>query len=231
MLIALVDNSSKLTAEHATLDAIARAVDYQLRHEFATAWSLFFRGWGCRFYEGAPPANAFVMSVFDDADAAGALGYHDVGPDGKPYAKLFLDPILENGGTLTGEGLSLSVTTSHEALELAGDPGANYWAQMPDGTLTAREMCDAVEADSYQIGSAPFVSNFLLPNWFGDESPRAGFDHLGKLAEPFTMTPGGYLILMSKGRVSQKFGAQFPEWKKAVKSFPASRTAKRSRSC
>jgi len=105
----------------------------------------------------------------------------------------------------------VSATISHEACEIMGNPEINSWRQMISGTLTAQELCDAVENDVYNIsinGKQVSVSNFLLPAWF-DYSPEAGskFDYLGKLKAPFTMTSGGYLILMTKGKVSNVFGS------------------------
>lgn len=233
MLIAIIDRSTHFAGKQTIVDAIAKAVDRQIQSDVAASYGFGPQEWRCQFFAttSEAPANSYSLYLFDDADAAGALGYHDLDPKGRPYGKVFVSTILQNGGSETGKGLSVSVTVSHEALEIIGDVGANYWAQMPSGQLTAQELCDAVENDSYQNAAGePFVSNFLLPYWFrpnDNESKR--FDFMGKLHAPFTMTSGGYMILMTGGRVSQKFGEHYPEWKKAMKGHPASRTARRGR--
>lgn len=229
MIISLVDKSTHFKGRQDVVAAIARAVDRQLGEEVTAAYGYKTALWHCAHYSAAPPAASYTLALFDDADAAGALGYHDLDPNGRPYGKVFVSTILDNHGTELGPDLSVSVTVSHEALEIVGDPGANYWAQMPDGRLTAHELCDAVEGDSYQHTSTePHVSNFLLPYWFRvNDGESKKFDYLGKLHAPFTMTPGGYMIVMRQGRVSQVFAEAFPEWKKASKQHPAARTARR----
>lgn len=172
----------------------------------------------------AIPADAVPIVILDDADQAGALGYHDVTPDGKPYGKVFLNPILKNGGTLTFSANSLSVALSHEILETCGDPYADFWADAAYAEY-ALELCDAVEGDSYTVDNIA-VSNFVLPRFF-----RAGpgpYDFMRKLTAPFTMTDGGYQIQKKGGQVTQVWAMGFPDWKKAGKQFPAARTYRRS---
>lgn len=58
--------------------------------------------------------------------------------------------------------------------------------------------CDPVESDSYPIQvrlgqevRVVRVSNFVTPRWFGLPD-TGGFDFMGRLTAPFTMTAGGY---------------------------------------
>jgi hypothetical protein len=53
------------------------------------------------------------------------------------------------------------------------------------------------------------------------------FDYMGRLAAPFSMTAGGYLIRMKEGKVTQIFGEEYPSWKLPGKRHPAGRTAQR----
>jgi len=72
---------------------------------------------------------------------------------------------LHDGGTISGEGNSVSVALSHEVIEAFVDPDLNLWAEDEEGTLWAYEACDPVEAGSYQIriaGEPVYVSNFDL---------------------------------------------------------------------
>jgi hypothetical protein len=52
--------------------------------------------------------------LLDDADAADALGYHDLDKHGRPYARVFVNPILENDGTWLRGATSVSATVSHD---------------------------------------------------------------------------------------------------------------------
>ncbi len=173
---------------------------------------------------GATPTGDAIMTILDDPDQAGALGYHDETQDGKPLAKIFVKPTIDNGGTITTGPNSVSVTMSHELCEMVGDSACNGWSDGPDGSDYAQELCDAVEGDAYDIEGVS-VSNFLFPAFF---DPKAEFgsrlDHMGTLAKPFTMTPGGYQIVRSEtGSVSQVFAATFPDWKRASKAHKLAR--------
>jgi len=141
------------------------------------------------------------LVYFDNADQAGALGYHDLTDKGQPISKIFVKTTL-------ADGEQVSVTACHELFEMAIDPIANLWAQAADGTEYAYEMCDPVEEDTFLVDGVP-MSNFLHPAWFEPFKHVSGtkYDHLGKLTKPFSMTKGGYVILMKNGKVSQKFGS------------------------
>ena len=66
---------------------------------------------------------------FDDADTAGALGYHDLTKGGQPVSKIFVKTTLADNQVV-------SVTACHELFEMAIDPIANLWAEAADGTET-----------------------------------------------------------------------------------------------
>src|SRR5207302_7571086 len=142
---------------------------------------------------------------FDDADTAGALGYHDLTQNGQPISKIFVKT------TLADKQL-VSVTAAHELFEMIIDPIANLWAEAADGTEYAYEMSDAVEEDTFPVDGVA-MSNFLHPSWFEPfkHPPGTKFDHLGRLTKPFSMTKGGYVILKKKGKVSQLFGSKAKE--------------------
>jgi hypothetical protein len=152
-----------------------------------------------------PKAKDWRFYYFDDADAAGALGYHDLTDKGQPIAKVFVKT------TLADDQL-VSVTASHELFEMVIDPIANLWAEAADGTEYAYEMSDPVEEDTFLVDGIE-MSNFVYPSWFEPfKHPRGTkFDHLGLLKKPFTMTKGGYVIVKKKGRVSEVFGSRAKE--------------------
>lgn len=211
----------------------ATAIAKQLREDVAPHWEKTPPE--VEFAKGASlddPA-AFGVYLFDDADQAGALGYHDVGPDGRPYGKVFAKTTMANGG-------NVSTTLSHEAVELSLDPDCTLWALGADGRVHAVEGCDAVEADEYEIvvgDTAVKVSNFLLPHYFSNKPPAgAKFDFLGKLTAPSpAKTSGGYTIDADIGNEGQSFGSlvrtvfheAFAQWKREIKAHPGSRTSRR----
>jgi hypothetical protein len=142
---------------------------------------------------------------FDDADTAGALGYHDLTKDGQPISKIFVKTTLDDHELV-------SVTACHELFEMAIDPIANLWAEAADGTEYAYEMSDPVEEDTFLVDGIE-MSNFVHPSWFEPfkHPPGTKFDHLGRLTKPFSMTKGGYVIIKKKGKITQQFGSKAKE--------------------
>lgn len=168
------------------------AIQHQIRYDWAPIWGvdadLIFMP-----KTAAPRSNMWHVVVFDNADQAGALGYHDLTPEGLPLGKVFAKTTLDYGG-------KVSVTFSHEVLEMLGDPDVNLIAMNPDpgGNIKfyAYEVCDAVEADNfgYDINGVT-VSDFVTPAWF--ESFRkigsTKFSFKGHVNAPFQLAPGGYI--------------------------------------
>jgi len=93
---------------------------------------------------------------------------------------------------------SPSITLSHEVVELIGNRWVNAVAEGPDARrrMIFYELCDPVEGDIYKIHGVE-VSNFILPSWFDKNSPGP-WDYLEKLETPFSMTPGGYLMVWNE---------------------------------
>src|SRR5262249_41700135 len=122
------------------LGKLVSALDKQMQRDFVPIW-----GYPAKLYVTKNPKPDEWQVVFlDDADAANALGYHDITKDGQPISKVFVK-------TTVAAGQKVSVTTSHELLEMMIDPGAQLWAQNADGLFYAYEMCDAVEEEEYEI--------------------------------------------------------------------------------
>jgi hypothetical protein len=138
---------------------------------------------------------------FDNADQAGALGYHDLTEKGQPISKIFVKTTLD-------ARQQVSVTACHELFEMVIDPIANLWAQATNRTEYAYEMCDPVEEDTFRVDGIA-MSNFVHPSWFEPfiHPPGTKFDHLGRLKKAFSMTKGGYVIIRRNGRVKEEFGS------------------------
>lgn len=162
------------------------------------------------------------VSIFKNPDVPEAGGYHDEDPQGRPYCRVFTEPYLDNGGSWTSGADSVSCAGSHEIIEALGDENAAGWWMMPDGRLTAQELCDAVEGNSYEREGVA-VSNFLLRDW-----ARAGavgvYDFMKVLTAPFSLAAGGYwLVTDGSGNVTTEWGTRVPEWKKALKLLHSKR--------
>ena len=163
-------------------------------------------GYSVKLYNtNAAKATDWQFVYFDDADEAGALGYHDLTKDGQPVSKIFVKTTLANHE-------QVSVTASHELFEMVIDPIANLWAEAADGTEYAYEMSDPVEEVTFLVDGIE-MSNFLHPSWFEPfkHLPGTKYDHLGLLTKPFSMTKGGYVIVKNKGKVTEHFGSKAKE--------------------
>ena len=223
--LGLVNASTLVT--NADAKRMASAVSLQVKRDFAPRW--YRTPAPLAFYSSlaAVPADVWVLTLLDDSDEADALGYHDETPDGRVYARVFCRDTLTHGGTVLQGPNSVSVTLSHEVLELLADPNVNLWADDGGSRELALEVGDPVEATSYEVKGVT-VSNFVLQSYFDVHSRAGVYDFLGLLKKPWAMLPGGYQILRSGGAITQKFGRAVPAWKKQAKSFPAARTARRA---
>jgi hypothetical protein len=229
MIIAVLNQSRVFASKLDTLSHIISIVNYQLRHHVAPAWAISAPH--CQFVHDSAlvPLGAYRLWILDDPDTAGALGYHDVDPDGQPYGRVFCAPTLDNGGTILTGPDSVSVTISHEACETALDPDVTAWSQLPSGELEALELCDRVEAISYEHNGVA-LSDFLLPAAFRARASDTQFDYMVQLTNARDIAPEGYRIVMNGGRVSQEFGSDKASRRflsSKAKAHPAGRTARR----
>jgi len=173
-----VENKSTVVPD-AEFQAAVAAVQSQVTKDFAPVWGIDAT------ITTAPTADppAWKVSVLDDSDQAGALGYHDDGP--APWGRVF-------AATDRKYGLLWTVTLSHEVLELLADPFINSANQTGRARFHALEVCDPVESDglSYMVGNVA-VSDFIYPSWYG--SPGfTQYDHTRNLSGALQLAPGGY---------------------------------------
>jgi hypothetical protein len=187
---------------------------------------------------GSAPAGAVLAYFLRNADVARALGYHDTDPNGNPYIRVFVETVLNNGGTSLTGNTSVSVCAGHEADEEAVDPSCVSTATAPNGDVWALEVGDPVESSSYTVtlpdGSQVAVSDFVYPSFF-DPQGQSPFDHVGAVNSPFTIAQGGYAIINNQevfasesgGTTTDRRAAGYPEWRWKMKLFPRSRTARR----
>lgn len=205
MILSIVNHTNG-QVEDEELQRVIRAINRQIREDFEPYWGLSatlrLEGRSATEPDQAEPADLrgdAVIYLWDEADVDGALGYHDRNARGIPFGFVFTE-ISQSIGE------PWSVTLSHEALELIGDPEANLLVMGPHPTEDRDvfhwfEMCDAVQAETYEIDGVA-VSNFLLPLYFtgtrdvdevGARNDFLGRIHQGATLKSFSINPGGYI--------------------------------------
>ena len=146
--------------------------------------------------------GAWAMVFLDDADQPGALAYHNLTPDGLPQSKVFVKTTLENNDLV-------SVSASHELVEMLVDPAINLMTTGPDPkTIYAYESADLVEALSFPVNGIA-MSDFVYPAYFEafHKPGSVQFDRLKKVKKPFQILSGGYQIIFKNGKWTQIFGS------------------------
>jgi len=147
--------------------------------------------------------GAWAVVFLDDADSPGALAYHDLTPDGLPQSKVFVRTTLQNGD-------KVSVSASHELVEMLVDPAINLMSTGPDAkTVYAYESADPVEALTFKVDGVP-MSDFVHPAYFENfhKPGSVHFDHMNKVKRPFELLAGGYQIVFKNGKWSQVYGSR-----------------------
>lgn len=182
---------------------VARAINRQLGEDFRRHWhidaALRLEGrvdttpsLDTRLTPAELRGDAILYLYDGPPDVANALGYHNAQAAGVPYGFVFTEISRELGEPW-------SVTLSHETLELVADAQVNMLARGPHPSVRGRqvfhwfEMCDAVQADRYEIDGV-HVSNFVLPLYFtANAEPGGRNDFLGSGLQSFGVNPGGYI--------------------------------------
>jgi hypothetical protein len=146
--------------------------------------------------------GAWAIVFLDNADQPGALAYHDLTPDGLPESKVFVKTTLDDGELV-------SVSASHELVEMLVDPATNMMTTGPDPNLIyAYESGDPVEALSFPVDGIA-MSDFVYPAYFETfrQPGSVQFDSMNKVTEPFQILAGGYQIIFQNGKWTQVFGS------------------------
>ena len=203
MIISVI-NLSKGAVHDTKLQQVIRAINRQLAEEFASYWGfsaqLRLEGRTGRSKGPIDPADMrgdAILYLRDIVKISDTEGFHDRHFSGIPYGVVY----LELSKALKEDW---SVTLSHEALELTGDPENNLLVQGPHPKKRGHtvfhwfEMCDAVQDETYAIDGVE-VSNFVLPLYFTSSNERGGRNDFlgtvtkGKTLRSFSVNPGGYI--------------------------------------
>ena len=154
--------------------------------------------------------GAWAMVFLESADQPDALAYHDLTPEGLPESKVFVKTTLDNKE-------SISVTASHELVEMLVDPATNLMTTGPDPkTIYAYESADPVEALDFEVRGMR-MCDFVYPAYFETfhKARSVQFDHMDQVKKPFQILPDGYQIVFRRGKWTQDYGS--PKKKKAFK--------------
>jgi hypothetical protein len=150
--------------------------------------------------------GAWAMVFLDDADQPGALAYHDLTPDGLPVSKVFVKTTIDDRQLV-------SVSASHELVEMLVDPAINMMTTGPDQkTMYAYESADPVEEVTFKVDGIE-MSDFVYPAYFEvfRKPGSVQFDHEKKVSKPFQILSGGYQIIFKGGKWSQVHGSKAKE--------------------
>lgn len=140
-----------------------------------------------------PLSRVRWLSILENSDQTGVLGYHDLPDEGLPLEKVFAGSHMVNcyNGT---------VAVSHELLKLLIDPDINLTVFVQNatngGALYSYKICDPCEADQYgYLINGVVVADFVFPSWFQSfRAPRScQFDAAQQIIEPFELAGGGYI--------------------------------------
>lgn len=187
--VGIVNKSAAVSATE--LEQLIGALNEQVTADFAPAWGV--RATVSSYDAQASSGHLPLWKIFlqDTIDQPGAAGYH-ADQHRQPYA---IVDVADGDWT---------VTTSHELLEMLGDPfGSRMHAAAPpmpgdNSPFASRvhyllEVCDPCETVTYEAGGVP-VSDFLLPGFYRTAA-RAGIasSHTGAITRPRLILPGGYV--------------------------------------
>jgi len=203
MIISIINHTNGKISDEAVQGTL-RAINRQIKEDFEPYWSLGATlrlegkaGKKPNAQVAADMRGDAVIYLWDGADVDDALGYHETNNGGIPFGFVFTELSKKLGEKWT-------VTLSHEALELIGDPEVNLLVAGPHpanrklDVFHWYEMCDAVQAETYKIDGVD-VSNFILPLYFtggeevGGRNDYLGRSYKGKTLTSFGVNPGGYV--------------------------------------
>lgn len=201
MIISIVNHTGRKDEE---VQEGIRAVNRQIAHDYKPYWhvSAELRLEGTinkRVNSKTVPElrGDAIIYLWDKLNVDDALGFHQLNGRGIPFGFVFTEVVEALGEPWT-------VTFSHEALELIGDPETNRLVSGPHPVEKSLrvfhwyEMCDAVQAESYKVDGVD-VSNFVLPLYFtrdaeaGSRNDFLGRRYDGKTLASFGINPGGYI--------------------------------------
>lgn len=182
--VALVSESGQTTP--AQMAGIAQALQTQVLRDFSSIWGVSA---SVAYFPELKdiPIGAWPVIVKDNIEAPGAAGFH-TDENNQPYA-------------LVQYSETLSLTVSHETLEMLADPQGNRThagASPQDEHAQVQflvEVCDPCEDAScaYSIEGV-LVSDFITPNFYDPVQVQGTrYSFTGAIPAPRQILQGGYI--------------------------------------
>jgi hypothetical protein len=226
LIISVVNRSRLATSE---VRRALRSINRQIARDFEPRWDL---GAEVRLAaKGTSVASLkrhghAVVKLRDEPPPDTAPGFHTA-IDGQVDAVIYTQlPKLVRS---MDPWLVWTADLSHEILEIIADPEVNILVKGPHPgrarhtVFHYREVCDPVQATTYEIDGVT-VSNFVLPHYYNGDGERKGrndFLHAG--VEAFRWLNGGYIGFWDPTAGEHGAYVTFPQAK------PSSAQAKRLR--
>lgn len=183
--IAIVSETSRV--DLSTVSEIAAAIQKQVMRDFAPIWNEQATIAAFASLDSVP-SDYWPVIIRDDIKVD-AAGIHWFTGTGQPYALVDADS-------------NVSITCSHEVLEMLADPFGNRMiagpSLMPDqGRVNYLvEVCDPCEEHFYTVNGIA-VSDFYTPVFFAPvHSPGAQYSFMGVITHPRQVLRGGYVSWM-----------------------------------
>jgi hypothetical protein len=180
--VALINQTNGGSVTPSMLEQWKDVLQQQVNNHLAPAWNV--RADISVLAAGDPiPQDTWPITIVDSL--AGPAGVH-INDQLQPYAEAAYDD-------------QLSITISHELLEMLVDPEGTRTLNAPDldpysgGQQVAYlvEVCDPCAVYSYDIDGVP-VSDFVLPSFY-KWNATGDIDHAGFLTRPLTVSQGCYI--------------------------------------
>lgn len=192
ILIDVIRNTTLLTNDEVASYAAAQQRQFD---ELGHHWSL--NNVSVTFIRPGQDTRPGAMQLWlkDRSPEPGALGFHT--DDGQPLGYCFVADDQD-------DGVSWTVTASHEAWEMTVDPTVNRTVRYTDAAGVTWEapieICDAPEDDQFAVGYQGLgdemheLTAIALPAWF-DPAGVAPFTWppIASITAPFMLAEGGYI--------------------------------------
>ena len=204
----------------ADLDSLIAAMQRYVDECVAPVWGTPARLMKSRgFVKGA-----WAIVFLERAGDKSTEGIHDLTPDGLPLAKVYVRTTLANKDMV-------SVSASHELVEMLVDPATNLMTSGPDAkAMYSYESADPVEDVSFDVNGIP-MSDFVYPAYFETfhKPGSVPFDHSRKVRRPFEILSGGYQQIFKRGRWTDIWGSAEKKTRFAQEDRRGHRTQQRQK--
>jgi hypothetical protein len=211
MTVEIIDHTTG--TDRPPIDQMEKVVDHfvwQVTH----AWP-----GGVRVANDLRKQGFYIELVDELPEAPGALGYHSVDENGRPFSKVAKQPSFDAGSDWLTGLYSVNAVVEHEYAETIGNPLVDLWVDRDRKSEVARELGDPVQDQTYRRHGAD-NSNFVLPAWFNPWAPPP-YDFLGSLSRPFELSSGGYCIVRTTGSERDEWHATREEGSGGARALSA----------